>query len=222
MRSRRLWINGIVALTALLGALAAIGCGEDGVTLEAFNRIEPGDTKADVVEELGEPETASVTDFKRRSVTQWHYCQDGTEYTITLEGDDVVGSQYANRRKCGSDPDDQAATQAQSERDQLAACIRGDADADCSSLKSRREALRACVKSPSSAACQELGNVTTLRELKARGDVGVVTPKLLEACAKATDGVVIDAPRLEAPKKKGQIAELDLREFLSECRKALV
>ena len=100
----------MIVLLLLTGTIGAAGCGDDEpsttaaaaeVTIESFNHIEPGDTQADVTEQLGAPDRTSTLGSATSERLQWHRCQDGTQYTISLRGDDVVGSQYANRPNCG-------------------------------------------------------------------------------------------------------------------------
>jgi len=88
-----------------------MGCGDDGITLDQFNAIEPGDTKAEVETQLGAPAMVSTGDVLgpggNRAVgvqRQWHYCSGDTKYTITIRDGEVSGSQYATRPNCpGSD-----------------------------------------------------------------------------------------------------------------------
>lgn len=87
----------ITVTLGIAGSLAAVGCGDDAVTLDEFNSIEPGDTKADVDEQLGEPDGTSTVG---RETLQWNYCADGRVYTINFRGDDVTGSQYEDRPDC--------------------------------------------------------------------------------------------------------------------------
>lgn len=95
--ARRLRLAASLAISAV--TLGAAACGDDSITLDDFNAIEPGDTKADVEEQLGDPDGTSTIG---RNVLQWNYCQDDRMYTINFrgDGDDVTGSQYSDRPDC--------------------------------------------------------------------------------------------------------------------------